>query len=218
MPRQLIFTFHGLGDPPHSITDSERRMWVPVGWFEAIVDALQDGVCVAFDDGNSSDVAYALPALQKRGVVARFFPLAGRIGMPGYLDAKDISTLSAAGMAIGSQGLHHRDWRKLKNRVLHDEITISRRTLSDIVGHEIVEAACPFGSYDRRVLRALQDAGYRRVFNSDGNTGSADSWLCPRTTVSSDRPLQHWLELAKMGSRTRPGPLPLTKRLIKRWR
>jgi peptidoglycan/xylan/chitin deacetylase (PgdA/CDA1 family) len=217
--RQLILTFHGLGEPPDSVSDTERRVWVPVEWFEAILDALPGrGVGVSFDDGKSSDVERALPALARRGMSARFFPLAGRIGAPGYLGAKDIAALSAAGMTIGSHGVHHRDWRGLDDRELHEELELSRQTLAGIVGSEIVEAACPFGSYDRRVLRALRVAGYRRVFTSDGGAGAADSWPSPRATVSRSRPLQHWLELAGRGAQRRPGPVLLGKRIVKRLR
>ncbi len=219
MPHELILTFHGLGEPPDGIADAERKVWVPVEWFEAIVDALpRQGVGLAFDDGNTSDVELALPVLAQRGMTARFFPLAGGIGAAGHVSAGGISELDAAGMGIGSHGLHHRDWRTLGGDELEEELTASRQVLAGIVGRDVVEAACPFGSYDRRVLRALRAAGYRRVFNSDGGTGSVGSWLSPRTTVHRDRPLWHWLELAAAGGSGRPGPALWGKRLVKRLR
>jgi peptidoglycan/xylan/chitin deacetylase (PgdA/CDA1 family) len=219
MPRELILTFHGLGEPPYSLADSELKVWVPVEWFEAIIDASpRHEVGLAFDDGNASDVEQALPALAQRAISARFFPVVDRIGAEGHLSAEDIAKLSAAGMVIGSHGLHHSDWRTLGDRELHEELTVSRRTLAGIVGNDITEAACPFGSYDRRVLRALGVAGYRRIFTSDGGTGSLGSSLSPRTTIDRSRPLQHWLELAKAGARGRPGPVLLSKRFVKRLR
>jgi peptidoglycan/xylan/chitin deacetylase (PgdA/CDA1 family) len=121
-------------------------------------------------------------------------------------------------MRIGSHGLHHQDWRTLGDGELHEELTASRRTLTEIAGSEITEAACPFGSYDRRVLRALHAAGYRKVFTSDGGTGSVGSWVSPRTTVHRGLPLQRWLDLAASGAHMRPGPVQLGKRLVKRVR
>jgi peptidoglycan/xylan/chitin deacetylase (PgdA/CDA1 family) len=217
--KELILTFHGLGEPPAAATDAERKVWVAVEWFRAIVDALpRRGVGLAFDDGNRSDVEHALPLLAQRGLTARFFPVAGRIGADGYLDAEDIAGLDAAGMAVGSHGLHHRDWRTLGDGELREELTAPRRTLAQVVGREVTEAACPFGSYDRRVLRALRAAGYRRVFSSDGGAGSSGSWLSPRTTVHRERPLQHWLDLATAGASGPPDPVLLGKRLVKRLR
>jgi peptidoglycan/xylan/chitin deacetylase (PgdA/CDA1 family) len=217
--RELILTFHGLGEPPAGIAEAERRVWVPVAWLEAILDALpRRGVELAFDDGNASDMRHALPALAERGRRARFFVLASRIGAEGYLSAHDVARLHAAGMDIGSHGLRHRDWRKLSDRELHDELVVSRRALGELVEDDVAEAACPFGSYDRRVLRALRAAGYRRVYNSDGGRGSARSWLAPRTTVHRGRSLWEWRELAAAGANWRPNPVLLSKRLAKRLR
>jgi peptidoglycan/xylan/chitin deacetylase (PgdA/CDA1 family) len=219
MALELIFTFHGLGEPPVSVPDSERDVWVPVEWFEAIVDALpRAGVSLAFDDGNVSDIESALPALIKRELIARFFPLTGRIDSAGYLSADDIVKLSDAGMKIGSHGLHHRDWRGLREAELHEELVASRAMLADLANTDITEAACPFGSYDRRVLRALLRSGYERVFTSDGGAHAASSWLCSRTTVNRSRPLRDWLELVSGGAGRPPGPVQLGKRLLKRAR
>jgi peptidoglycan/xylan/chitin deacetylase (PgdA/CDA1 family) len=219
LPRELILTFHGLGEPSHAISDAERGVWVPVEWFEAIMDALPSpGVGLAFDDGNISDVEHALPALTRRRMSARFFPLTGGMGTEGKVSAQDIVRLAAAGMKIGSHGLHHRDWRALPDGELQEELTESRRRLAAIVSKEISEAACPFGSYDRRVLRALRAAGYQRVFTSDCGTGAGGSWLSPRITVDRSRTLQDWLDLVAAGSRRRPGAIQLGKRLVKRLR
>jgi peptidoglycan/xylan/chitin deacetylase (PgdA/CDA1 family) len=219
MSRELILTFHGLGQPPKSATDAERKVWVPVAWFEAILDALPtQGVRLAFDDGNVSDVEQALPVLVRKGQTARFFLLGGKIGVPGYVDAEGIGRLCAAGMGVGSHGCQHRDWRALTAEELDEELVASRRTFAEVLGHDVTEAACPFGSYDRRVLRALRRTGYRRVYNSDGGTCDTRAWLASRTTVDQDRPLQHWLDLAAAGAHRRPGLLPRGKRLVKRLR
>lgn len=218
--RELILTFHGLGDRiPDAATAAERKVWVPVAWFEAIVAALpRDGVAIAFDDGNSSDAELALPVLERLGRSARFFILAGKIGAPGHLSAAEISALHDAGMTIGSHGLRHRDWRASADTELDAELAGSRRVLEDLLGVTVTEAACPFGSYDRRVLRALRRTGYRRVYNSDGGSSSARAWLAPRTTVHSERPLEHWLRLAAGGGSERPGAVRRAKRLVKRLR
>jgi peptidoglycan/xylan/chitin deacetylase (PgdA/CDA1 family) len=217
--RELILTFHGLGEPPAEVAETERQVWVPVAWLEAILDGLpHEGVKLAFDDGNRSDIEHALPALSRRQMTARFFVLAGRIGAERFLSALDVSSLHAAGMGIGSHGLDHRDWRTLGADELANELAASRRALAEIVGENVLEAACPFGSYDRRVLRAARVAGYRRIYNSDGGAGSARSWLAPRTTVNRGHPLEYWLELAAAGVHARPGPTMLGKRLVKRLR
>jgi peptidoglycan/xylan/chitin deacetylase (PgdA/CDA1 family) len=218
--QELILTFHGLGEQiPAGASEAERKVWVPVEWFESIVQALPgDGVALAFDDGNASDAEHALGVLTRLGRHARFFVLAGKIGAPGYLTEQQIGQLHAAGMTIGSHGLHHRDWRKLPDDELQAELVGSRRVLEELLGAEIGEAACPFGSYDRRVLRGLRAAGYRRVYNSDGGPAGVRSWLAPRNTVHRGLTLERWLALAAAGAEGRPSPALLGKRLVKRLR
>jgi peptidoglycan/xylan/chitin deacetylase (PgdA/CDA1 family) len=221
--RELILTFHGLEadgkGPPADANQAERKVWVPLGWLEAILDALpRGGVAVAFDDGNASDVEHALGALVRRERSARFFVLAGRIDAPGHLTGAQIAALHDAGMTIGSHGMHHRDWRGLSDEQLHTELVGSRRALEELLGVPVEEAACPFGSYDRRVLHALRAAGYRRVYNSDGGCAPARAWLAPRSSVHHERPLEEWVALAAAGARERPSPTRLGKRLVKRLR
>ncbi|MGH2910957.1 MAG: polysaccharide deacetylase family protein [Solirubrobacteraceae bacterium] len=218
--RELILTFHGLGDgiPPQA-TDGERKVWVPVEWFEAILNAMPVGdVTLAFDDGNSSDFEHGFQALRRVGRGARFFVLADRIGSPGYLTASQISTMHSEGMTIGSHGVGHLDWRTLSDDALEVELAGSRKMLEETLGAPVLEAACPFGSYDRRVLRGLKAAGYRRVYNSDGGSTRAGAWLAARNTVHRGLDLERWVDLASAGPQSYPSPTLAGKRLVKRLR
>lgn len=215
---ELIITFHGLGTPPDGVSESERKVWVPVQWLEAVLDVLPpNGVRIAFDDGNRSDIDDALPVLTRSGRSADFFILAGEFDKPGRIGAEDVTTLQRAGMRIGSHGLHHRDWRRISDAELAGELTESRRALSEIINLDVVEAACPFGSYDRRVIQALRTAGYQRAYTSDGGATTAQTWLAARTTITREQPLEHWLALAAAGP-TRPEPALRLKRCLKRIR
>jgi peptidoglycan/xylan/chitin deacetylase (PgdA/CDA1 family) len=183
--RCVNLTFHGVGDPDPAMAPGEREVWASVGQFEAILDAVADraDVRISFDDGNASDVEHALPALAARGLSATFFVVAGRLGAPGYLAEDDLHALTAAGMRVGSHGMHHRKWRDLTDGELREELQASRGRLEDVVGVPVTHAACPFGAYDRRVLRALRGYGYERVFTSDGGATRAGDWLQARNSV-----------------------------------
>jgi peptidoglycan/xylan/chitin deacetylase (PgdA/CDA1 family) len=220
LERELILTFHGLGAQiPEGATEAERRVWVPVEWFDAIVEALPaEGVTLAFDDGNASDAELALEVLTRLGRRAHFFVLAEFLDTPGYLSTRQLGELHAAGMSIGSHGLAHRDWRTLKDDALQDELVGSRRALAELLGVDVHEAACPFGSYDRRVLRGLRAAGYRRVYNSDGGSARVGGWIAARNTVHRELELERWLEFARSGPRAWQSPALAGKRLVKRLR
>ena len=176
-PRRCInLTFRGVGGRTRHLGPEEEDVWLSSQQFTSVLDAVADrgDVRISFDDGNASDVHNALPALRARGLTATFFVVTGRPATPGFLDDEDVSTRAAAGMTIGCHGMHHRPWRKLGEGELREETLVSRRRLEEIVGRPVTLAACPFGSYDRRVLRSLRRYGYDRVFTSDRGTTRSD--------------------------------------------
>jgi len=215
-----ILTFHGVGTQPAHLDPGEQRVWLDGDRFAAVVEAVRalPNVRLTFDDGNVSDVDLALPCLAERGLRGEFFVCAGRLGAPGYLDARRLRELAEAGMSIGSHGWSHRSWRACSDDELRDELVRSREVLADAIGRPVTSAACPFGGYDRRVLRALRAAGYERVYTSDGGPARPGAWLQPRTTVLREHGPQEVAALVQ----TLPGvprrALRRLKLVAKRWR
>jgi peptidoglycan/xylan/chitin deacetylase (PgdA/CDA1 family) len=184
--RSVNLTFHGIGKPERPLGPGEEEVWLEPDAFEAVLDSIvgrNDEIHITFDDGNASDLEHALPALRRRDLSATFFVVAGSLGQPGMLDADGIRVLAAAGMAIGCHGMHHRPWRGLAERALIEELVDAKALLEEIVERQVTTAACPFGAYDRRVLRSLERARYRRVYTSDGGTTRPEDWIQARTTV-----------------------------------
>jgi peptidoglycan/xylan/chitin deacetylase (PgdA/CDA1 family) len=185
--RVVNFTFHGVGVPGRAIPREEVPAWITIESFHAILDAVggKADVTLSFDDGNASDVQVALPALVSRGLRAAFFVLAGRLREPGSLGAADLRTLRGAGMTVGLHGEAHVPWRKLSDQQLGVELVDARRRIEDALGEPVSWAACPFGSYGRRVLARLREEGFERVFTSDRGPARADAWLQPRNTITN---------------------------------
>jgi peptidoglycan/xylan/chitin deacetylase (PgdA/CDA1 family) len=210
-------TFHGVGERPPVLGPGEAAVWLSTPRFEAVLDAVRglDDVRLSFDDSNRSDVDVALPALLERGLTATFFVLAGRLEWPDHLGPEDLARLEAAGMRIGSHGLLHRDWRRLTNTELTEEVVRSREILQAAVRTAVDEVSVPFGSYDRRVLSCVRrEGGYTRVFTSDGGTARAAAWLQPRTSITTDddqRSVRDTAPAVEAAVRT-------AKRMVKRWR
>jgi peptidoglycan/xylan/chitin deacetylase (PgdA/CDA1 family) len=216
----INLTFHGIGARARALADGEPDVWLGRERFLAMLDVVdgRDDVHITFDDGNASDVEQALPALRDRGLTGTFFLVAGRLGEPGFVDAAGVRALAEAGMRVGCHGMRHRPWRGLDAAALHEELIEARRTLEDVLGAPVTEAACPFGAYDRRVLRALRLGGYRRVYTSDGGAAGPQDWLQPRTTLRAGGTAEGLRELLA-GATTLPGALVRGARLgIKRWR
>jgi peptidoglycan/xylan/chitin deacetylase (PgdA/CDA1 family) len=182
--------FHGIGVPGPGVEPDAEEYLISRDLFLAVLDELVKHTTVevdlTFDDGYASDVDIALPALQERGLYASYFPLAGRLGSPGRVDAAGVRALAAAGMTVGSHGMRHRSWRGLDARSDAEELSVARSMIAEAAGEPVTSAACPFGAYDRRVLTALRRHGYSRVFTSDRRRARRGDWLQPRYSVRRD--------------------------------
>jgi peptidoglycan/xylan/chitin deacetylase (PgdA/CDA1 family) len=184
--RAINLTFHGVGEPPRPLEAGEADVWVSREMFLDLLDAAagRDDVHITFDDGNASDVRHALPALRERGLRATFFVVAGRLGEPHFLSADDVRELAAAGMEIGCHGMRHRRWRGLDERELHEELVQAKARLEAIIERPVKGAACPFGAYDRQVIRTLRRSGYAHVYTSDRGTTRERDFLQARNSVN----------------------------------
>jgi peptidoglycan/xylan/chitin deacetylase (PgdA/CDA1 family) len=213
--REFILNLHGIGIPPAGVDSAEPLYWISKRTFVTLLDNVMGAgatssfsIGLTFDDGNISDISTAVPELAKRRLKAGFFVCAGRIGAPHYLDPIALRDLLAAGMEIGTQGMHHRNWRELSDTLLRTEITEARQRLQDIIGTAVTKAAIPFGSYDRRVLRWLRHERLDCVYTSDRGLAQSNAWLKPRYTVDSS-----WKEVDYMPTLT---TLPSLKARIRR--
>jgi peptidoglycan/xylan/chitin deacetylase (PgdA/CDA1 family) len=182
---QVNVCFHGVGTPRRDLEPGEDRYWIDQDTFHRMLDLLaaHPAARISFDDGNWSDVDYALPALLDRGLDATFFVLAGRLGRPGSLDPGAVRHLAAEGMRIGSHGMDHADWRQMAPGVATRELVDAREILAETLGAPVTEVACPRGQYDRRALRQLREAGYDAVHTSDRARAAEGSWIQPRFSV-----------------------------------
>jgi peptidoglycan/xylan/chitin deacetylase (PgdA/CDA1 family) len=218
--RSINLTFHGIGDRPRPLEAGEAAVWVSRARWLSILDSVTErhDVRITFDDGNKSDIVHALPALSERRLSATFFVVAGRLGEHGFLDRDDVRELAAAGMRIGSHGMRHRRWRGLDESALSEELIQAKAVLEELVERPVTEAACPFGAYDRRVLRTLRRNGYRCVYTSDGGTAGADKFVQARNSVRADDDpdlLSKIVSLDRRPHRAAPRRLKLA---VKRWR
>lgn len=191
----VILAIGGVGKPVRALDPGENESWVTVEQFERVLDTVagREDVGLTFDDGNASDVEIALPRLVERDLAAEFFPLAGRIGQRGFLDADGLRELVEAGMSIGSHGWEHRDWRRLDARNARRELETAPKLLAELSGEPVHAYAPPFGAYDRRVLTRLRRSGATRVYTTEGGAASRDGWLRPRIEVPHDVD-QEWID------------------------
>lgn len=121
---------------------------------------------ITFDDGQMSDYEIALPILQANDQTGRFFITPGWAGKPGYMGWNEIRSLCRAGHAVGAHGWSHTMLTHFDKKQLDDELLISKHTIEDAVGCSVTTMSFPGGRFNRRILRACQEAGYTRVYTS----------------------------------------------------
>jgi peptidoglycan/xylan/chitin deacetylase (PgdA/CDA1 family) len=214
----INLAFHGVGAPERELEPDEEQYWVDADLFGELLNTALElpEARLTFDDGNASDLSIALPMLLDRSLTAAFFVIAGRLGQPGSLGADDVRALAEAGMTIGTHGMQHRPWRSLDDEGYRNELDEARDLLEAAAGARVDEAACPYGAYDRKALRALKQREFGRVYSVDRRPARPHAWFQPRYVIRrGDSPNT----VRGFGGDSRPRALVLAaKTTVKRWR
>jgi peptidoglycan/xylan/chitin deacetylase (PgdA/CDA1 family) len=125
-------------------------------------------VQITFDDGERSQYLNAAPLLVEHGISATYFVTPGLIGTAAkFLGWDELKALLNAGHSIQSHGWSHKFLTFCSDAELVHELLASRQLLEDKLGDLVEEISVPGGRWNRRVIKACADAGYRRVYVSD---------------------------------------------------
>lgn len=191
--REIIITFHGVGDPHAGVDADERPYWVGADRYAEILDLIDrhpngaDAV-FTFDDGNTTDLA-AAEALHARGRSGKFYVLTARIGQPHYLGDRDLHHLLGLGMEVGLHGRDHVNWSEISDARLEAETVEARERLAAAIGRPVTSVAIPFGAYRAHVIRRLRAAGFERIYTCDGGWARAGQRVRDRTSIRADTSL-----------------------------
>jgi len=221
-PNELLnLCFHGVGTPERPLEPDEELYWVEPAQFDEFLAVIgrYPSVRITVDDGNHSDIALVLPTLQRHNLKASFFVISGRLGQPGSLAPAEVRSLVQSGMTVGSHGMRHTPWQSADDEQLREELVDAAVAIADAAGQAVHEVSCPFGSYNRRVLKAARRFGFSRIYTVDGGPARSDAWLQPRYTVrAADTPAD--LERRARSPHGTPFATAVrgTKSMVKRWR
>jgi peptidoglycan/xylan/chitin deacetylase (PgdA/CDA1 family) len=129
----------------------------------------EGAVLVTIDDGDAGIASHAWPILERHGVPAVAFIIAGQLGWPGRLTAAQVKTLAARGLEIGSHTLTHPSMARIPRGQARQEAEQSKRRLEDLVGRPVTSFAYPYGTladFDPEVAGILAECGYDCAFTS----------------------------------------------------
>jgi peptidoglycan/xylan/chitin deacetylase (PgdA/CDA1 family) len=98
--------------------------------------------------------------------VAEFFVNTATIGQPGYLSWGQVVEMRHAGMSFQSHAHDHVVLPGLPPRLLERQLQTSKQRLEDRLDTGVDFLAAPYGLFDRRVVAAAREVGYRAVCTS----------------------------------------------------
>ncbi len=87
-------------------------------------------------------------------------------GKTGYMSWDQLRSLEQAGHTIGAHGWTHTLLTHCSEVELQKELRDARLTLEDKLGTSITTMSLPGGRFNRRVLAACEQAGYKEIYTS----------------------------------------------------
>lgn len=140
-------------------------------------------VVITFDDGYEDNYSQALPIMEKYGMKATVFVIAGSVGQPGYLSWQQIQEMHNRHTEIGSHTMTHMALNELSPAERRQEIVDSKILLEQHLGTPVEFLAYPYGQFDTAIQEILREAGYRGAcsgiagFNLKGGNAYALKWV-----------------------------------------
>lgn len=163
-------------------------------------------VALTFDDGYVDFLDHAMPVLDRHGMTASVYVVAGR--MPGrnewdadapqvpLLDREQVRAVARGGHEVGSHGFRHVPLTGLSPDELHAEVAGSRAALVELLDEAVPGFCFPYGSFDDAAVDAVRAAGYDYACVTDDYT-RPDRFRLPRFYVGNrDNPLRLAVKLA----------------------
>jgi len=166
-------------------------------------------VAVTFDDACSGVFENAVPVLRRLGLTAGVSVptkyLGGRSAWltsdlafnedSPVMNEERVMELDRAGFEIFSHTVTHGRLTELDDSGLSMELTESKRTLEEIIGHDISGICYPEGDNDKRVCQYARQAGYRYGFTIEPELvdGTANDLQLGRFSVLPDESLRTFI-------------------------
>ena len=215
-----VLMYHSISprtDPdPHRVRVGPRRLdahlrllrrlglrGVPLADLVAARDRGDDSgmVALTFDDGYTDFLTHAAPVLERHGMAATLYVVAGRLGGHNawddgprleLVDADGVRAVAAAGHEIGSHTLSHLRLAGAAPDVVRHEVAGSREVLEDVLQSEVRGFCYPWGSFDDPAADAVRNAGYDHACVT-GDYRPGHRWAIPRAYVGPGDTAVHLL-------------------------
>lgn len=176
-------------------------------------------VVITFDDCPASLLDFAVPELNRRGMTATFFAVAGKDGgrndwdadqstpQVRLMNAGELRKLAAQGFEIGSHSYSHAKLRQCSTSTIDSELQQSRQLLEQATGKPVRFLAYPYGEYPPDYAHHASNAGYEGAVSIFSNATSVltDPYCMRRTLVhEGDSAMRFRFKLSRLYAVLRP--------------
>ena len=204
-----IFMYHAVGDDcwgeeslfvkPEEL--EKQLQYLSENGYETIffedlshIEQYEKPVLLTFDDGYDDNAETLLPLLQKYGMKATIFLIAGDVGKPHKLTRAQLAELVQSGLvSIQSHGWSHRNMAALSPLALLWELVRSQSAIFTLTGRFPVALSYPNGNSSARTRKI---AGWFYTYGVRTCAGvyetGSDPLLIERITVSRDTTLDEF--------------------------
>lgn len=160
----VILMFHSIADDDPG--DSPHVTAVRFHAFLETIRQRQVPVEITTDSSDSSVYEDFFSALQKQSLTATLFLIPLVIGKSDALTWDQVRELDRAGFTIGSHTLTHPWLPDLTDDEITCELCASKFLIEQELGHVVTAVAYPYGAFDARVKRIVQQCGYVHAYTT----------------------------------------------------
>ena len=140
---------------------------------------------LTFDDGFESDYEIVFPILKKNNLMGIFFIVPDWIGLPGYLNWRQVNEMVLGGMEIGSHSLTHRPMNQLNLSQIKNEFLSSRNIIEDKIGNKVNMFSYPYGIRNKMLDNLALESGYQFLWGSNHGVINKSSVYFTRNSINS---------------------------------
>jgi len=154
---------------------------------------------ITFDDGYEETLSLAWPLLKARRFPATVFITPNEVGVKGFMNWEQVSTVARDGMTIGCHTMNHKYLPLVSEDKLSEEIIDSKRAIEERIRRPVHYFSYPVGGYTPLVQVTVRKAGYRAACTTNRAWSHAlDPFALRRVKITEkDRSsLRLWVKLS----------------------
>jgi len=135
-------------------------------------------IALTFDDAYGDFYTDVFPLIKKYNTKVTLYVISDFINRPNYMTSSQLTEVIKSGLVeIGAHSVNHLDLPSVSEEVANYQIVTSKESLENTYKIKIETFCYPYGFYNDKVAKMVQDAGYTAAVSEVANTTQSKSNL-----------------------------------------